>query len=163
MRWSDGISCHRLTALYSHFFGTVALQAHRARGAAASKNSPRCPTQHGGSAGVGRPQRRETNHEASFANHESPMVTSAQSAVSQTRNRGASNHRLAVRRFGSGRLGVGNKYRAGRARFCANSLRPEGSKSMVPRAALAVQRRHHRLGHERLPHLVVGRLRVPGQ
>jgi len=54
--------------------------------------------------------------------------------------------------IGSGRVGPGCRYRPGRA------SRPI---SMVPRPTLAGDRRE--LGHECLPHLVPGRLRVPGK
>ena len=54
--------------------------------------------------------------------------------------------------IGSSRVGPGCRYRPGRA------SRPI---SMVPRPTLAGDRRE--LGHECLPHLVPGRLRVPGK
>ena len=54
--------------------------------------------------------------------------------------------------IGSRRVGPGCRYRPGRA------SRPI---SMVPRSTLAGDRRE--LGHECLPHLVPGRLRVPGK
>jgi hypothetical protein len=96
---------------------------------------------------------RGTNHEPNFA-----------CGVYQISNRRVGNDSVGDIRAGSGRFGTGCRYRPGRARFRAIPWPIPGRKgpiSMVPGAGLAGERRG--VGHGCLPHLVLGRLRVPGE
>jgi hypothetical protein len=84
----------------------------------------------------------------------------------ETRNRAVSNHCVGVWRSGAGRFGASRRCSPGRARFCAAISWPTprrqllGPASMVPRAKVAGGR--CQLGHERLPHLVLGPRRGDG-
>jgi hypothetical protein len=107
---------------------------------------------------------KRRNRQPNFAIYASSLITHEYRAVDETQNRRVSNGPAAVQRSRAGRLGTGRSYRDGRGRFYTIGGRcPRRRGAPISGAQGTFAGDRHRLGRERLPHLVLGRLRLPGQ